>query len=217
MVATEKATPKVSMWDRYQLKIELLEPLLGTIPKDPEVYTAYLKTKDVDKRVKDPDGADTEETVNMEELEERGWTGFYTMGTDDLRPALMDYQVKGFLKEAANVTKDVLKLKALRSHVDSEVFVYPRRTPLCEVDELPLPYLERPLRAMTALGPRVSVIRSDFVSEGREYVLDLKILKTSRVTKEVLDTILEYGEHKGLGQWRNGGYGRFAGYVIPQA
>ena len=183
------------MWDEYELEIELLEPLLGTIPKNEEVFASFVKTKEAE-----PD------ELAPEEVEERGWTGFYVDEAN--RPVLMDYQVKGFLKEAANTIKDVLGLKALRSHLENEVFVYPRRTILAEkVDG----YLERPLRAMTAKGPRVSLVRSDYISPGKTYTFKLKVLKKSRITEDVLQALVEYGAEKGLGQWRGGSYGRIAG------
>lgn len=193
------------MWEKYALSIELTEPLLGTVPKDPEVYAAYVKTK---APVEDPD----ETVVDMVEVEEKGWTTFYVDLEGD--PVLMDYQIKGFIKESGNIIKEELKLKALRSHIDNEVFVYPRRIKLVKLADMPegrLNYLERPLRAMTQQGPRVTVVRSDFVPEGTIIEdLEIRVLKTSRVSEEVLRAILDYGAAKGLGQWRNGSYGRFA-------
>jgi len=120
---------------------------------------------------------------------------------------LAGLQIKpGFLKEAANVLKEDLGVKNLRSHVEQDVFVFPRRTVLAEkVDG----HLERPLRAMTMQGPRVTVVRSDTIGEGNSYTFQIKVRRLSKITTETLAGIVSYGELKGLGQWRNGGYGRF--------
>lgn len=196
------------MWDKYSCELTLIEDMLGTVPKDPKVYGSYIRTK-TDRAIP-PEGTEdaapegfTDEQVD-ENLEDKGWTGFYI--DEQGRPLLLDYQVKGFLKESGNTIKDVLNLKALRSHIDNEVFVYPRKTVLGDkVDG----DLERPLRAMTMQGPRVTVVRSDFIKAGTKVKLEFRVLKGSRITEDVLRSILDYGEAKGLGQWRNGSFGRF--------
>lgn len=148
-------------------------------------------------------GAEEDVARVPEEVEHRGWTGFYE---EDGKPILRDYQFKGFLKEAANILKEAIKIKALRSHVQTDVFVRPDYIFLADK---PDGTLERPLRAMTQQGPRVSVMRSDMINPGREYELEIIRLQTGNVTDEALRTILTYGELSGLLQWRNGGYGRF--------
>lgn len=187
------------LWDQYQVEITLKEPLLGTIPKNKDIYADHVR----DKIRAQEDEVPPE---SFSELEEKGWTSFYTVSEDDLRPVIMDYQFKGFLKEAGNVLKDVLKVKALRSHVESTVFVFPRKTVLADI---PDGVIERPLRAMTMQGPRVSLTRSDYINAGRSYTFQLRVLKGSKVTEQVLRGIMEYGEVRGLLQWRNGGYGSF--------
>ena len=190
-----KAQKEETMWTEYDWTIELTEPMLGTIPKDKEVFTSHVRDHER--------GADDE--IPPGEIEERGWTSFYT--DEQGRPVLMDYQVKGFLKEAANTLKDSLGLKALRNNLDSTLFVTPRRTVLADHVGEPL---ERPLRAQTMQGPRVTVVRSDTIPAGNRYTFRLRVLKSSKITEEVLRHIVAYGELKGLGQWRNGGYGRFS-------
>jgi hypothetical protein len=183
----------------YHLELTLTEDLLGSVPRNKDVYTDYVASKA-------PITTDTTGESDMvpEGLEEKGWTTFYT--DEQGRPCLMDYQLKGFLKEAGNTIKEQLNFKALRSHIDNEVFVFPRRVVLAE--EI-AGTMERPLRAMTMQGPRVTVVRSDFVKEGTEIPVLLKVLDNSKITEDHLREILEYGALKGLGQWRNGSYGRF--------
>lgn len=209
------------MWTKYDLVFELIEPLLGTIPKDKNVFENFIMDQaktEVEKKKA------TEDLARVpEEVEERGWTGFYE--DEQGRPILMDYQFKGFLKNAGNVLKDVtgertVKPKKgeegepkketgtpnLRSHINDTVFVNPRSIVLADK---PDDVLERPIRAMTAQGPRVALMRSDLINPGRQYSLELQVLNKSKATEKVLRDILSYGELCGLLQWRNGGYGRF--------
>jgi hypothetical protein len=58
------------------------------------------------------------------------------------------------------------------------------------------------------MGERVALARSDYVSAGTELKFTLRIVP-GPVKRKVIETILEYGAMKGLGQNRNSGYGRF--------
>ena len=80
-----------------------------------------------------------------------------------------------------------------------------------ETGPLPDGELERPLRAMTAKGERVTVMRSDYVDAGTEIEFGLKCIKNSKgLDLDVLNLCLQFGEYIGLGQWRgSGGYGSF--------
>jgi hypothetical protein len=190
------------MWDKYELVFELTEPMLGTIPKDQKVFENFVMDQaktDVEKQKAEGDLARV-----PEEVESRGWTGFYE--NEAGQPIMMDYQFKGFLKNAGNVLKGALKIPNLRQHVSDTVFVNPRSIILAEK---PDGVLERPLRAMTMQGPRVTLVRSDVINPGHKYVLEIQKLDGSKVTDKALESILSYGEQVGLLQWRNGGYGRF--------
>jgi hypothetical protein len=211
------------MWNHYELKFELIQPILGTIPKDRKVFENFVMDQAKTEMEKGRAAEDADRVP--QEVESRGWTGFYE--DDEGHPILMDYQFKGFLKNAGNILKGVVGTKTtkvknpkedepttktekgisnLRSHVENTVFVSPRYIQLAEkVDDV----LERPLRAMTMQGPRVSVMRSDMINPGHQYTLELRVLEGSVITEKVLADILSYGESTGLLQWRNGGYGRF--------
>src|SRR2546429_1710744 len=134
------------MFQVFQSTLTFTEPLLGTVASDQEVYKRFIATKAPEP---DPDETTVE---NQNDRERAGWTTFYRMPDDNEIACLMDYQVKGFLKEAGNVLKENGKIKALRSKVESDVFVFPRRIPLGAIDGV----IERPLRAMTMQGPRGS-------------------------------------------------------------
>lgn len=179
----------------YAVTIRLLEPMLGTVPKNPGIYSAYIETKKPKENAED-------ESVTVEAIEEKGWTGFHR---DEAGYFMYDYMVLGFMKEAGNVMKDTLGIKALRKKIENFVMVTPRRIRLPE----PSGTIERPLRAQTAMGERVSLARSDYIDAETEINFTLNVLQQKELTEKTIQAILEYGRRKGLGQWRNGGYGRF--------
>jgi hypothetical protein len=179
------------------VKIRLLTEMLGTVTKDPEVYKTYIESKK-------PETVDEQEYLTVDKIEEKGWTGFHR---DENGLFIFEYMIKGFLKHAGNVLKDELKVKALRSKIDDYLFVSPRRIYLGKQE--PDGYIERPLRAMTMQGPRVSLARSDYVNGNLEITFVITLLPHKELTWEVVDRLFEHGKLMGLGQFRNGGYGRF--------
>lgn len=207
----------------YLVRLKLTEPMLGTVPKLKNVYTDFVTNKapgvekvednivffSADATPEEADAVLDEIATVPEEPSGRGWTGFHTDA--DGKAFIYDYQVKGFFKEAGNTLKDFAgpertKLQALRSKLDSYMFITPRRIYLNAILEEPL---ERPLRAMTMQGPRVTLVKSDVCPAGTELVFTLKLLPHRDLTEDVLRLLLDYGEFLGLGQWRTGSYGRF--------
>lgn len=183
---------------RFSITVRLLTEILGTVPKDKKVYKTYIESKK-------PEGQKEDETATVQEIEEKAWTGFHS---DEKGLFVYDYFIKGFFKHSGNVQKDHLTIKALRSKLDDFLFVAPRRVYLGRTE--PDGVLERPLRAMTPLGPRVTLARSDYVDAGTEFSFALTALKHKDIKwPEVIPALLEYGLVMGFGQWRNGGYGRF--------
>lgn len=191
----------------YNLKITFTEPILGTQPQK-DVAMEYLQDK---ARSKGIDVADENET--LPEIIEKGTTVFHKL---DGKPIYYDYHVKGFLKESAQVQNGLkvgsTEVKQLRSKIDNNVFVEPRRIVLNVPDGGKIEYLERPLRAMTAQGPRVSLARSEMLPEGTTLECRIVVLDTAKsreqITEPIIRALLDYGKYKGFGQWRNASYGR---------
>ena len=176
----------------------------GTVTKDPEVYKTYIASKQIETRA--VEDLTDDETITVEKIEERGWTGFHKdENTNEL--FIYNYMIKGFLKHAGNVLKAVVKIKALRSKLDDFVFILPRRIYLGQSE--PDGVLERPLRVMTMQGPRVCLARSDYIKAGKELVFTIKLYPHPEIDWEVINQLLAYGEDMGLGQFRNGSYGTF--------
>ena len=189
----------------YRVTLTFTEPLLGSTP-DAKAYTAYVAQQAIDngKYVSD-------ELATLVE-QPRGKTGFHREGST---PVIYDYVIKGFCKEACTALRrmDGTVSKTLTSHktkIDQLVMVEPRRIPLKL--RKPTTDLERPLRADTPQGPRVTLVSSTAASEGTVMEFTIRILG-GVITAKMLAEWFEYGQFSGLGQWRSGGYGRFTAEI----
>ena len=230
------ATKAADKWDDTgtkpdyiaHVRVKLLEPMLGTVPKNKKVYEEYIiekirkellrKDLDADQRKGYQEvlaAAEREEKETIVETDEKGYTGFHF---DPIAKQLFvyDYWIRGFLKSAldalrerknANKGEDEAKITAYKKLVDKQVFVYPRRILLGK--DIPDGVLERPLRAETAQGPRVCLAKSDYIKAGSEFGFDIHVLNKSKMPQSLLTECLRYGKEHGLGQFRNGSYGQF--------
>ena len=204
---------------RYEFELTLTEPILGSLPADPEILDRWVHEKArkiqlAEEKLREELAALPEGEL-QEDLAKQKVTCFARDHGGELM--VWDYVLKGFLKESGNVQKDALDIKALRSKIDATVFVKPRRLhllregePITEPDDV---YV-RPLRAMTAQGPRVSLASSEMVNLPVSVVGTVDVLGTQKnggciVTEVVLRELLEYGVYHGIGQNANGGFGRF--------
>lgn len=195
---------KEKIMKKLQYTLCFQEPLLGAIPKNPEIYKQYIM-----KRAALEDEEIAKEVNSVESVEESGWTGFHW---DDAGIFLFDYVVKGFLKDACGVLRraqgtESIKLKAYKKVIDGLLFIAPRKLRL----ELPageeIGIVERPLRTSGPTGDRVALARSDSCPPGTKVSFDLVVL--GEVGEKLLTEWFDYGALRGLGQWRNAGYGSF--------
>lgn len=203
-----------------KIKITLTEEMLGTKAANHDVFADFIASKAPD------DDLRKQELDTAEHREEAGTTIFHREPeTGEI--IIWDYQIKGFLKEAADIMRQSAteekpeegkkktrgkKWGSAKSKFDNFVFVYPRIIGLGkkEADTI----CERPLRCQTMQGPRVSVARSEVVAAGTSFEIEIKILEGGPVSKEMVLQCLDYGQYKGLGQWRNSGKGRFSYEII---
>jgi len=186
--------------------LEFTEPILGSQPTR-DVATDYIHATALEKNPELAEGLE-EELETLPEALERGTTVFHKV---DDKPVLWDYQIRGFIKEwglALSGDGVVSGVKNLRSKLDNFVYVTPRTIPL-EMPECGITFNERPLRAMTAKGPRVSLARSEQAPAGTRIAFTVHIVKDGEITEKVIRALLDMGQWKGLGQWRNGSWGRF--------
>lgn len=206
------------------VRIKFTEPCLGTSPKDPKTYEDYIaskiaKNKELSDEERQRLNADEVKAAyeNVDAVEERGWTGFMR---DESGPYVYNYWIRGFLKTAfqsLQETKDFEKITAYKTKIDRYVHVWPRKIHP-ELNGYSLEVMERPLRAMTMKGPRVSLARSDALPAGVEMTFQIELLKNGGITMKHIREALGWGEYEGLGQWRSGGYGRFevVGFEIEE-
>ena len=191
-------------------RITGLTRILGAQAANPNVRTEYIASKAASF------AKGEEETAKLpENIEEKGLTVFLR---DEGTLCLCDYVIKGFLKEALSALKSQIGIVAPASKVDNFVLITPaylRFTRECEPITEPDLVFERPLRAMTMQGPRVSVSASETIERGWELTFTITLLenpsspKSKALTFDVIEEALDYGAFKGLGQWRNGQNGRF--------
>ena len=200
-----------------KIKLTLTEELLGTKAANPDVFADYIASKH-------PSGTpQKDELDNAEHREEAGTTVFHRMNG---QPGIYDYQVKGFFKDSCAALnrfdkelrevngKALEKLSAFKSKIDGAIFVFPRFIPLVLPAGTAIGICERPLRAETAQGPRVSLCRSETTPPGTTLEIDIQIF--SKELSPYVELFLNYGKLRGLGQWRNSGKGRFTWELLPE-
>lgn len=97
------------------------------------------------------------------------------------------------------------KIKAFKKEIDTLIFPAPRKIPLRF--EGGIGECERPLRASTPQGERVSIAISEEIPAGAVCEFEVTCLGADQagLVREWLD----YGVYSGIGQWRNSGKGRF--------
>lgn len=203
-----QAEPKTATKKVATVRIRLLQEILGSQPSDKKIYERFIKAKA-------PETVDSDSQADcIEEAgeDEKGKTVFPK--DENGNPILFTYQVKGFFKAA---WKALWKLpgtyssavKAGVSKIDRSVFIYGPNHSM----EIPFENAvfgedsQRPLRAETAQGPRVSLACSERIKSGVEAEFSVELLDSSLV--DPFKEWLAYGKFCGLGQWRNSGRGSF--------
>lgn len=205
-----------------KVELTLTEPLLGTATANPDVYGEFIASRIPD----DPDGEKAQEEENTlpsaEEEIQKATTVFHA--DEEGHPFLYDYQIKGFFKDACgmlarvkgdNAKSDGLKshtLKAYKKEIDGLIRVSPRRIMLALPDGEETTFLERPLRASTAQGERICLGRSEVAPAGTTLQFSIRIRRDA--LEDLVCEWLDYGEDRGLGQWRNSGMGRFTWKLV---
>ena len=192
--------------ERIRVRLTLTEEALGMTPGDPEVYSKFIASK-----APEPELTQEElEVVKDTEQPEDATTCFPR--TKDGKPFCWDYQIKGFFKDACSSLRRVpgtrsSKLTAFKKVIDGTVFVSPRVIPFELPGGMACGRCERPLRASTAQGERVALAASETVPAGT--TVDFEVLVMNPKDAETVREWLDYGQLRGLFQWRNSGKGRF--------
>lgn len=211
-----KKRKEIERMKTMKVKITFTEPVLGTWPANPQIAEDFIAAKS-------PDAATIEEeiaAIGVDEYVAKGKTIFPKL--PDGTPFFYDYQIKGFFKGACGMLSRVggkgsgatlsSKLKAYKKIIDGLVFVAPRQIPITVNGEIS--DCQRPLRAQTAQGERVSLANSEEIPAGASFECEIQILDDA-LEATVLEW-LDYGRFSGIGQWRNSGKGRFNYEVLAE-
>lgn len=196
---------------KLHIKLTFTEPLLGTSPANEDIYWDFIGSKA-------PDAQSVEDEVaalGADAVAEKGMTVFPRM--EDGRPFLYDYQIKGFFKDSCGGLRKVKgsessKIKAYKKEIDKLIFPQPRQIPVDFTGEMQK--CERPLRASTAQGERISLACSEQIPAGATCQVDVVLLSDDH--EKLVREWLDYGCLSGIGQWRNSGMGRFSWEELPE-
>ena len=193
-----------------KVKITLIEEVLGSSPSNEELLATYIASK------APTDELTSEEIDNIKAQNAEDRITIFPRQADGT-PFIYDYQIKGMLKDSCKALaaagkagypggKACAGLKAYKKLIDGLIFVSPREIPY-NMNGMRMDYCERPLRASTPQGERVSIAKSETVPAGSTIEFEITCLdpKLEDMVRECLD----YGKLHGLGQWRNSGKGRY--------
>ena len=230
-VESAKANTYTGLWYR----VTYLEPGLGTATNNPDVYREFiaagiLSESEAEEELKAMAEAKVEQEIGT--LPKRDVVATVDDGTDVDKELdkvttffhrdeagnrmLYDYQIRGFFKEACG---DLSRcgnhfgsslLRAYKKEISGNVFVYPRQIILHPPKGLSViepKFLTRPLRAQTAKGERVALVRSEMIPNGCWFDINVVCLNPD-CHEPLVGEWMDHGRRKGLGCWRNASYGR---------
>lgn len=191
---------------KMKVRLTFVEELLGTESNNPEIHAEFIASKAPDAKSREEEIA----SIGADEEIAKAMTVFSKDANGN--PHLWDYQIKGFFKSAAKACNDAKigeKVTAYKKKIDTLVFLdhgY-RTLPLHIPEGGKIGSCQRPLRAQTAQGERITLANSETVPAGTwiEFVV---ICMDDSLMKHVPDW-LDYGQWNGIGQWRNSSKGRF--------
>ena len=206
---------------KLKIKITLTEFMLGMSPNNEDIYAEFIASKAPDA----PKMEEEIESIGVDAVVEKGLTVFPR--NENGEPIMWDYQMRGFFKDACGMLSRVGgkggngkkapknesgKMRAFKKIIDGLIFVNPRQIVIhlpegCEID-----YYQRPLRAMTMQGERIALAISERIPAGSWMECEIVCLEDSHLAA-VLEW-LDYGQLRGIGQWRNSGAGRFTYEII---
>lgn len=204
--------------ETMHVRLTFIDEILGTASSDPEIHRSYIASKG-------PDAVTIEEeleTLTVDEVTEKGMTIFSKDA--DGTPLLWNYQIRGFFKSACSALRAIKgtkssKLKAYKKQIDLRIFVFAdeankaeRKIPIKVSGEIGS--CQRPLRAQTMQGERVTLANSESIPAGSSVEFDIVLLEPE--DREMVEEWLDYGQFNGIGQWRNSGKGAFTWEYVPK-
>jgi hypothetical protein len=198
---------------KISVKLTFTEAALGLSSSNHAMITGQAANKGVHP------GKVREELRHVQQSEDKNKTVFPR--SEDGTPFFWDYQIKGFCKDAAGMlsrtsdgypgtgSSESSKLKNYKKDIDGLIFVEPRKIKVTLAG--PIGVIERPLRITTGNVEKVTVAVSETIPAGSTMEFTFLLVKPS-LEAAVMEW-LDYGELRGLSQWRNAGWGKFK-YVL---
>jgi hypothetical protein len=187
-----------------KVKITFTQSVLGTQTGDKDIYRSFIGSKSPDANTIEDEVA----SVGVDEVVEKGKTWFPKL--EDGTPFIYDYQIKGFFKSACSAMRMATgsKSKAIKAYkkvIDLCVFIDDRKNKIENITEIT--ECQRPLRAQTMQGERISIAISEEINAGSTCTFGITILDDT--LEELVKEWLNYGRYNGFLQWRNSGKGSF--------
>jgi len=219
MVMKKEHEGPVEKW----VELTSTEPILGMSPQDPKVLEEVvigvdkvLKAGITDVMLEEEKTAlmasisDVDEDEVEEEEKPRPSTVFPR--DEQGNPIMWNYQVKGMFKDVCRSLRLIKnspesKLTSYKKRIDGLIFVYPRKIPFILPEGGETSWCVRTLRVSGPKGERVTVARSQQLPAGTK--IRFKIKSLDPMLMNFVDSWLDYGIDRGLGQWRNSGMGTY--------
>ena len=199
---------------QIKVKLTFTEKCLGTASNNKNLHGDYIASKAPNAKSKEEEIA----AIGVEEYAEKQMTVFPRDNAGN--PFFWDYQIKGFFKDTCSAlqkckgeefSKASCSMKAFKKIIDGVIFIEERKIPI-NLNGGEIGVLERPLRANTPMGERVSIATSETIPAGSEIIFTITCLSDQYA--DAVKEWLDYGKYRGLGQWRNASFGRFTYEVI---
>ena len=189
---------------KMRVRVTLTEEMLGTASNNPNIHSEFIASKAPDAQSR----AEEIASIGAEAEMEKAMTVFPR--NEKGEPIVWDYQLKGFMKDACGMLrkikdKESSKLKAYKKEIDGLIFVEERQIPIVLAGDIG--DCQRPLRAQTMKGERVTLANSETIPAGS--TLEFTVVCFDDKDMKLVCEWLDYGVWRGLGQWRNSGKGKF--------
>ena len=208
----------------YKVKVNFIRDVLGPAPTNPEIQKQYIKLKmmqgrtgmsgDIAQTKLDEEHTNMKKDKQIDATKEKALTVFYR--NEKGIPCIADHQIRGWIKEVAGIVGPIdnwhnkkdgsgFKNEHYKNWIGSKIF-FPKRwhnfakKPVISI-------FDRPLRAMTMQGPRVSIASSECIPAGNSITIEFGV--TPDVPKEYLVELFKFGQMRGISQWSNAQFGTF--------
>ena len=195
---------------KMNVEITFIEGVLGTMPRDPLVAEKFLTTETGGAFPDDQAAALGVAIKDQGDDDLKGPPPTIFCRNTEGQLILWDYQIKGFLKDAlgAFYRMEGKAFSAYKKIVDSLIFVAPRQIPLILPEGKEPGWCERSIRVGGPKGERVALALSEEAPKGTKFECTFTCLRDDLLNW--VERCLDYGEVRGIGQWRNSGKGRLS-------